>query len=183
MTFQKDKYYNITNTRKRHANDTQTISQSIHIHEIYNSLFKDHETIHDKRNLSMIERALHMLEKSILIKNFNLHHALWEKSSYLKQHRLTNELIDMTIVASASLTLSKETITKDYQRFQTIIDLIFTFDDIINQLFRCEIDDEMKNFSNHLSIQTIIDLTIQKKSTRRFRKIERQQTRKNSLTR
>ena len=157
-------------TLQIHANEAQTIFESIHIHEMYNSSFKNHETIYDKRNLSMIKRTLHMSKESILIKNFNLHHALWEESSYSKQHRLINELIDMTIVANVSLTLSKNTITKNYQKLQTTIDLTFTFDDITNKLFRCEIDNEMKNFSNHLSIQTIIDLIVQKKSTRQSRK-------------
>ncbi len=38
-------------------------------------------------------------------------------------------------------------------------------DDIINQLIWCEINEEMKNFSNHLSIQIIINLRVCKKST------------------
>ncbi len=38
-------------------------------------------------------------------------------------------------------------------------------DDIMNQLIWCEINEEMKNFSNHLSIQTIINLRVCKKLT------------------
>ncbi len=41
---------------------------------------------------------------------------------------------------------------KDYQESQMTIDLIFTTDDIMNQLIQCEINEEMKNFSNHLLI-------------------------------
>ncbi len=36
-------------------------------------------------------------------------------------------------------------ITRNYQRFQTIINLIFMTNDIMNQLIWCEIDEEMKN--------------------------------------
>ena len=50
------------------------------------------------------------------------------------------------------LALSQDTITKDYHEFQMIIDLIFTTNDIMNQLIQCKIDEEMKNFSNHLLI-------------------------------
>ncbi len=50
-----------------------------------------------------------------------------------------------------------------------IIDLIFTTDDIMNWLIQCKIDEEMKNFSNHLSIQTIIDFRVCKESARKSR--------------
>ncbi len=38
-------------------------------------------------------------------------------------------------------------------------------DDIMNQLIWCEINEEMRNFSDHLSIQTIIDFRVCKEST------------------
>jgi len=50
------------------------IQRVIHIHEAYNLSFKDHEIIHEKENLSDIEKTLHMLRESILVKEFNLHH-------------------------------------------------------------------------------------------------------------
>ncbi len=49
------------------------------------------------------------------------------------------------------------------------IDLIFTTDDIMNQLIWCEIDKEMKNFSDYLLIQTIIDFKVCKESARKSR--------------
>ncbi len=58
----------------------------------------------------------------------------------------------MIININALLALSQDTITKDYHEFQMIIDLIFTTNDIMNQLIQCKIDEEMKNFSNHLLI-------------------------------
>ncbi len=49
------------------------------------------------------------------------------------------------------------------------INLIFMTDDIMNQLIQCEINEEMKNFSDHLLIQTIIDFRICKESARKSR--------------
>ncbi len=60
-------------------------------------------------------------------------------------------------------------ITRDYQKSQTTIDLIFTTNDIMNWLIRCKIDEEMKNFSDHLLIQTIINFRVCKKSARKLR--------------
>ncbi len=126
--------------------------KAIHIHEAYNLSLRDHEVIHEKESLSDIEKMLHMLKECILVKDFNLHHFTWEKSFYLKQHLLSNDLIEMITNVDALLMLSQDTIMRDYQKFQITINLIFTTDDIMNQLIWCEINEEMKNFSDHLSI-------------------------------
>ncbi len=54
----------------------------IHIHEAYNSSFRNHEIIHEKENLSDIKKTLHMLRENILVKDFNLHHFTWEELFY-----------------------------------------------------------------------------------------------------
>ena len=87
----------------------------MHIHEAYNSSLKNHKIIHEKENLSNIEKMLHMLKESILVKDFNLHHFTWEESFYSRQHLLLNELIKMIININASLALSWDTITRNYQ--------------------------------------------------------------------
>ncbi len=145
------------------------IQRVIHIHEAYNLSLRNHEIIHEKENLSNIEKTLHMLKENILVKDFNLHHFTWEESFYSKQHLLLNELIKIITNINALLTLSWDTITRNYQESQMTINLIFTTNDIMNQLIQCEINEEMKNFSNHLSIQTIIDFRVCKKLARKSR--------------
>ncbi len=105
-----------------------------------------------------------MLKESILVEDFNLHHFTWKESFYSKQHLLLNELIKMITNIDALLALSQDIITRNYQESQMTINLIFTTDDIMNQLIWCEINEEMKNFSDHLLIQTIIDFRVCKKS-------------------
>ncbi len=143
--------------------------EAIHIHEAYNSSLKDHKVIHEKESLSDIEKTLHMSKECILVEDFNLHHFTWKKSFYLKQHLLSNDLIEMITNVNALLMLSQDMITRNYQRFQMTIDLIFTTDDIMNQLIQCEINEEMKKISDHLLIQTIIDFRDCKKSARKSR--------------
>ncbi len=58
------------------------IQKAIHIYEVYNLSFRNHEIIHEKENLSNIEKTLHMLKESILVKDFNLHHFTWKESFY-----------------------------------------------------------------------------------------------------
>ena len=151
------------------TDNTQIIQKVIHIHEAYNLSLRNHEVIHEKESLSDIEKTLHMSKECVLVKDFNLHHFIWEKSFYSRQHLLSNDLIEMIINVDASLTLSQNTITRNYQKFQMTINLIFTTNDIMNQLIWCEIDEEMKNFSDHLLIQTIINFKVCKKSAQKSR--------------
>ncbi len=151
------------------TDNTQMTQKVIHIHEAYNLSLRNHEVIHEKESLSDIEKTLHMSKECVLVKDFNLHHFTWEKSFYSRQHLLSNDLIEMIINVDASLTLSQNTITRNYQKFQMTINLIFTTNDIMNQLIWCEIDEEMKNFSDHLLIQTIINFKVCKKSAQKSR--------------
>ncbi len=65
---------------------------------------------------------------------------------------------------NALLALSWNIITRNYQESQMTINLIFTTDDIMNWLIWCEINKEMKNFSDYLLIQIIIDFKVCKES-------------------
>ena len=151
------------------TDDAQTTQKVIHIHEAYNSSLRNYKIIHEKENLSNIEKTLHMSKESILVENFNLHHFTWRESFYSRQHLLLNELIKMITNIDASLALSQDTITRNYQESQMTIDLIFTTENITNRLIQCKINEEMKNFSDHLLIQTVIDLKVYKESARRLR--------------
>ncbi len=146
------------------TDDTQMTQKVIHIHEAYNLSLRDHEVIHEKESLSNIEKMLHMLKECILVKDFNLHHFTWERLFYSKQHLLSNDLIEIITNVNALLTLFQDMITRNYQKSQMTINLIFTTNNIMNQLIWCKINEEMKNFSDHLSIQTIIDLKVCKES-------------------
>ena len=151
------------------TNNAQMIQKAIHIHEAYNLSLRDHEIIHEKENLSDIEKTLQMSKESILVENFNLHHFTWEESFYSRQHLLLNELIEMITNINASLALSQDTITRNYQESQMTINLIFTTESITNRLIQCKINEEMKNFSDHLLIQIVIDFRVCKKSAQRSR--------------
>ncbi len=146
------------------------IQKVIYIHEAYNLLLRNHEVIHEKESLSDIKKTLYMLRECILVEDFNLHHLTWKKSFYSRQHLLSNDLIEMITNVDALLTLFQDMITRNYQRFQIIINLIFTTNDIMNQLIWCKINKEMKNFSDHLSIQTIIDFRVCKESAWKLRR-------------
>ena len=49
--------------------------ESIHIHEIYNSLFTNHNEVNDKESFSQVAQTMRMRDENIVIKDFNLHHS------------------------------------------------------------------------------------------------------------
>ncbi len=62
------------------------------------------------------------------------------------------KLINIVIEANALLILLQKTITYNYQRFWTIIDLVFIINNITNRLIKYNINKEIENLSNYLSI-------------------------------
>ena len=70
----------------------------------------------------------------------------------------------------AILSLFKNTIIKNYQKSKIIIDLFFATQKIVNKLISYKIIHKMKNSSDHLFIDIIFDLKMQKKSKRRFKR-------------
>jgi len=87
---------------------------------------------------------------------------------YLKQHLLFIKLINIVINVSALLTLLQDTNLRNYQKFQTTINLVFTINNITNRLIQYKINKNIENFLDYLSMQTIIDLKICKKSMQRL---------------
>ncbi len=54
--------------------------------------------------------------------------------------------------------LSRNTITRNYQETQIIINLFFIIKELLNRLIYCDINQEIKNSSNYLLIKTILNL-------------------------
>jgi len=64
----------ITLQRSEREDDKVASASPINIHEMYNSLSRSHNEAHNKRNLSLIKRAMIMFEESVIVDDFNLHH-------------------------------------------------------------------------------------------------------------
>ena len=60
--------------------------------------------------------------------------------------------------------------TKNYQDFKIIIDLLFIITKIVDRFIFCEKIHKIKNLFNHLFIDTSFNLKTQKKLKRRFKR-------------
>ena len=143
---------------------------SMNIHKMYNSSSINYNKILSKESLFVLKQALRMSSENVIMNDFNLHHFHWNKSSYFRQHLLSNDLLIVMCFVDATLSLLKNIIIKDYQRSKIIIDLSFATQKIVNKLIFCEIIHEMKNLFDHLFIDTVFDLKAQKKSKWRFKR-------------
>ena len=94
--------------------DSMNVSCSMNIHDVYNSSSASHNEISEKRNFFALKQALRMQNESVIVNNFNLHHSVWEGSSYLRQHLLSDDLLIMMCIVDVTLSLSRSIVTKNY---------------------------------------------------------------------
>ena len=81
-----------------------------------------------------------MQNESIIVDDFNLHHLLWTRSFYSRQHALSKTLLKLMRITNATLMLFKSTIIKNCHEKRTAIDLFFKANTLINKLIRREIN-------------------------------------------
>jgi len=55
----------------------------------------NYNKIIDKNNLLIIKLTLRMQNKSVIIRNFNLHYFFWASSFYFKQHLFSKNLLNI----------------------------------------------------------------------------------------
>ena len=144
------------------------IAMMINIHEIYNSSFASHTKTTNLSNLFALKQTLRMQNESIIVDNFNLHYSLWARSFYSRQHALSKTLLELMRMTNATLTLFENTIIKNCHEKRTTIDLFFTIKTLINKLIKCEINQSMKNFFDHLFVETCVKLRLVEKLARCF---------------
>ena len=111
-----------------------------------------------------------MQNESKIVDDFNLHYSFSTRSFYSRQHALSKTLPKLIRMINAILTLFENIIIKNCHEKRTTIDLFFTTDALINQLIKCEINQSMKNFFDHLFIETCVKLRLVEKLARRSRR-------------
>lgn len=95
--------------------DNTTRHDLVNVHDVYNSFLNSHNDTINKSSFLAMKLALHMQGESIIVKDFNLHHFSWGGPFYSRQHLLLENLLDIMRAIGVVLTLSRGTITRDYQ--------------------------------------------------------------------
>ena len=111
-----------------------------------------------------------MQSENIIMNNFNLHHFIWKKSLYSRQHLLSNDLLIIMRIIDVPLLLFQNIIIKNYQDFKIIINLLIATAEIVDKLIFYNVIYKMKNSFDYLFIDTIFNLKTQKKSKQWFKR-------------
>src|SRR5579859_4734714 len=95
----------------------------------------------------------------IIAGDFNLHHPLWNPPQYHRQDRQADELIEGMLQQEMQLMIPPGTIT--FPKGKTAIDLVWGNEQAMSSVTKCHIATENDPCSDHLPIETILDLTPQ----------------------
>jgi primosomal protein N' len=88
--------------------------------------------------------------------DFNLHHPLWNPQGYTKHEAQADELIEMMADHKMRLLLPPGTIT--FPNAGTTIDLTWGNENAEQSLLKCQISEDNDHGSDHLPIETILDI-------------------------
>ena len=93
----------------------------------------------------------------VIAGDFNLHHPLWNPPQQHKHDRRSDELIEGMLQQGMQLMIPPGTVT--FPEAQTAIDLVWGNEHAMNSMIKCHIATENDHGSDHLPIETILDLT------------------------
>jgi hypothetical protein len=114
-------------------------------------------------------------EEHVLLKNFNLHHFLWNDFIRSIQHTAIDQLIDLLVNKHMNLYLFQRIVTWKAKNLRNIIDLIFMIERLQASITHCESRRDLNQSSNYISIFTIFTLKIEQtfvKKRRAWKKID-----------
>ncbi len=129
-------------------------TQTLRLLNIYNSCSLS--TTFTKKSLiiSCLNKILKNDCKQLIVEDFNLHHSYWEKWRCFTHHTMTDTLLNIITNARLKLLLKSDTITHKAHNQFTMIDLVFNSEKIQFMTRKCEIQINLHQRLNHLSIIT-----------------------------
>jgi hypothetical protein len=156
----------------------------INIHNIYSSSLIFYISKVVLIIIKTIKSKLNDEKEHIFLKNFNLHHSMWEKIFRSIQHDATNQLINVVLQTRMQLALSINTIIWKARHSSNTIDFVFMISWLVNNVISCETRFDLNQSSNHISILITLTLEVDSmsfKQKRTWKRINVDKLRKNLL--
>jgi hypothetical protein len=144
-----------------------TNNKWINVHNVYNVSFSFYKTRNALIVIEIVKNCLNDDEKHNLLKDFNLHHFLWNDATRSFQHDATNQLFDVVSQTQLKFIFFSNNIIWKTRHFQNTIDLIFMTKKLQEEFIHCMTRSKMNQNSNHISIFTKLMLIIKKNESRR----------------
>jgi exonuclease III len=165
-------------TVAHHSEDAQTVTirygpdkhqRTLQVHNIYNPSPSSYSS-QDQGTLETLRNCLQVpADDHIVVGDFNLHHPLWSGLARPTQHAAADILLDIARNASLELVTKCGTETWRARGTYSTIDLSFISQDLGEKLIKCVTRPDIAQSSDHIPIETSLDLQTQSFETDRKR--------------
>ena len=165
-------------TVTHHTEDAQTVTirygpnnhqRTLQVHNIYNPSPSSYSS-QDQGTLETLRNCLQEpADDHIVVGDFNLHHPLWSGLARLTQHAAADILLDIARNASLELVTKCGIETWRARGTYSTIDLSFISQDLGEKLIKCVTRPDIAQSSDHIPIETSLDLQTQLFETDRKR--------------
>ena len=132
----------------------------LHIHNIYLLSSEFLQNINKNSLIYNLQQLLNRSDKHLLVKDFNIHHSMWEKTKCMKQHNMINNLIQITSKTDLTLLTSTDTIIRKFKNQISTLNLIFATAEVTHRLVNCTMNWIIKNRLNYYLISIMLCLEI-----------------------
>jgi endonuclease/exonuclease/phosphatase family metal-dependent hydrolase len=105
----------------------------------------------------------------ILLGDFNLHHPAWNNEGRMTHDDQADTLLEITRTRSLELTSLSRKPTWRARGLESTIDLVFMSQTLLDQLIKCDVDDNWDHGSDHLPIATMLSFEIDQELPKQHR--------------
>ena len=113
---------------------------TLHIHNVYSSLSKSLWNINRDSLIYSLQQLLSRPGKHLLVRDFNIHHSMWEETRCMKWHSMMNDLIQITNKTDLTFLIFTDIIIRKFKNQINTLNLIFATAEIICRLMNCMIN-------------------------------------------
>ncbi len=142
----------------------KNISRIVHIYNVYSASSISYSSMKFLSSLQTMKRFLNDDAKHVLLKDFNLHHSLWSKSTRFTQHVAVDQLIELFNTTHMQFCLSQNIIIWKTKNSISMIDLMFMTNRFQIYVTHCESRFDLNQFSDHILVFTIFTLKMKQTS-------------------
>jgi hypothetical protein len=139
----------------------------VNVHNVYNVSLNFYTTRHIFATIETVKSRLNDDEEHILLKDFNLHHSLWNEAIKSIQHDATDQLLNVVQQTQLRFIFLSNTIIWKTRHFQNTIVLMFMTKELQKRLIHCMTRSKINQSSNHISVFTKLMLIVKKNESRR----------------
>ncbi len=139
-------------------------SHYLHLHNVYNETNILSFSVLQNLRLVLKSSSNEQFKDHIIMKNFNIHHSSWNDVS-IRSNIKSLKMLLMMNEFRLQFNLSRNTSTYfHFQKSKSIIDLCLTTKNLNDRILICKTRSNLNHDSNHMLIETILNVSINETS-------------------